>query len=440
MVHTKNRLIKTKPFLYRYKNLKKKLLKIEPKSMHGQLPVAWKNASNFNVVDIYGNKFIDFTSTIFVANIGHANKNLIKNLKKTLNNNFLHSYNYIHKIREKYVSSLLKFSGKNFKKAFLLSSGTEATEAALKLMRLNGIKNKKRKLGIICFEGNWHGRTMGAQLMSNNLNQKKWIGFKDKNIHFFKFPYPWIYDDKKSLKLLELSFKKLKEKIDIKKDVCGAMLETFQGWGAVYYPRSFVQKFVKICRQNNIVVTFDEIQSGFARTGYNFGYEHYKVKPDLICCAKGMGGGFPVSGVIGKKKIMDLPNLGDMSSTNSANPLACTAGLSVLEEITKKKLVSKTAKKGKILKERLNKIKKKMNDNILHISSQGLIGAIVFDKKIKNLNKKLTDVAIDCLNEGLIIVHTGRESIKIGPPLTITEDALEEGLSVLENNIVKNLI
>ena len=78
MISTKNRLIKTKPFLYKYKNLKKKLLKIEPKSMHGQLPVAWKNASNFNVVDIYGNKFIDFTSTIFVANIGHANKNLIK--------------------------------------------------------------------------------------------------------------------------------------------------------------------------------------------------------------------------------------------------------------------------------------------------------------------------------------------------------------------------
>ena len=143
MISTKNRLIKTKPFLYKYKNLKKKLLKIEPKSMHGQLPVAWKNASNFNVVDIYGNKFIDFTSTIFVANIGHANKNLIKNLKKTLNNNFLHSYNYIHKIREKYVSNLLKFSGKNFQKAFLLSSGTEATEAALKLMRLNGIKIKK---------------------------------------------------------------------------------------------------------------------------------------------------------------------------------------------------------------------------------------------------------------------------------------------------------
>jgi 4-aminobutyrate aminotransferase / (S)-3-amino-2-methylpropionate transaminase / 5-aminovalerate transaminase len=439
MIYTKNRLIKTKPYSSKYIKLKKKLAKIEPRSMHGQLPIAWKKAKDFNVIDIHGNKFIDFTSSIFVANIGHANKNLIKNLKKTLNNDFLHSYNYIHKIREKYISKLIKFSGKNFQKAFLLSSGTEATEAALKLMRLNGLKNKKRKLGIICFEGNWHGRTMGAQLMSNNLNQKKWIGFKDKNIHFFKFPYPWIYDEKKSLKLLDLSFKKLKEKVDLKKDVCGAMLETFQGWGAVYYPKSFVQKFIRICRQNNIIVTFDEIQSGFARTGYNFGHEYYNVKPDLICCAKGMGGGFPVSGVIGKKKFMDLPNLGDMSSTNSANPLACTAGLSVLEEITKNKLVLKSKKKGKILTEKLSKIKKKLNGNIIHVSSQGLIGAIIFDKNIKNLNLKLLNVAMDCLNEGLIVVHTGRESIKIGPPLTISEDALEEGLSVLEKNIVKNL-
>ena len=217
------------------------------------------------------------------------------------------------------------------------------------------------------------------------------------------------------------------------------MLETCQGWGAVYYPKSFVQKFIKICHKNNIAVTFDEIQSGFARTGYNFGYEHYKVKPDLICCAKGMGGGFPVSGVIGKKKLMDLPNLGDMSSTNSANPLACTAGFSVLEEIKKKKLVLKSNKRGKILEKNLIRIKQKLNGNIIHISSQGLIGAIIFDKKIRNLNTKLLNVAIDCLNEGLIIVHTGRESIKIGPPLIITEDALEEGLNILEKNIIKNI-
>ena len=212
MILTKNRLIKNKPFSYKYKNLKNKLSKIEPRSMHGQLPIAWKKAKGFNVIDIYGNKFIDFTSTIFVANIGHANKNLIKNLKKTLNSSFLHSYNYIHTIRQKYISELIKFSGKNFQKAFLLSSGTEATEAALKLMRLNGIKNKKRKLGIICFEGNWHGRTMGAQLMSNNLSQKKWIGLRDNNIHFLKFPYPWIYNEKKSLQLLDISLRKLKKK------------------------------------------------------------------------------------------------------------------------------------------------------------------------------------------------------------------------------------
>jgi 4-aminobutyrate aminotransferase-like enzyme len=127
------------------------------------------------------------------------------------------------------------------------------------------------------------------------------------------------------------------------------MIETFQGWGAIYYPKEYVKLLFKICKKNNILITFDEMQSGFARTGYKFGYEYYGVKPDLICCGKGMGGGIPISGVIGKKNLMDLPEVGNMSSTHSANPLACYAGLAVLEEINKKKLLQNTKDKEKIL-------------------------------------------------------------------------------------------
>ena len=100
------------------------------------------------------------------------------------------------------------------------------------------------------------------------------------------------------------------------------MLETFQGWGAVFYPISYVREISKFCKKNDIILSFDEMQAGFGRTGLNFGFEHYKVDPDMICCGKGMGGGIPLSGVLGKKKIMDLPNIGDMSSTNSGNPLS----------------------------------------------------------------------------------------------------------------------
>jgi 4-aminobutyrate aminotransferase-like enzyme len=409
--------------------------------MHGQMPIAWDKAKNFNIFDIAGNKFIDFTSTIFVANIGHSNPRLIKYIKLALSKNFLHSYAYINKIREKYIKKLILFAGKNFQKAFLMSAGTEATEAALKLMRMHGQKQGKRKLGIICFEGNWHGRTMGAQMMSGNIKQKEWIGYQDPNIYHLPFPYPWILKNNESEKFLIDSLKKIEKKINLKKDICGVMIETFQGWGAIYYPKEYVKLLFKICKKNNILITFDEMQSGFARTGYKFGYEYYGVKPDLICCGKGMGGGIPISGVIGKKNLMDLPEVGNMSSTHSANPLACYAGLAVLEEINKKKLLQNTKDKEKILFKKLNQIKDKFPKEILYVQGKGLIAALIFNIRSKNNVKKiLKSIVEECLKNGLLVVYTGRESIKIGPPLTITKEALIEGINVLDQAITKNLI
>jgi len=440
-IKTKNRFIHTLIPAPGTKSLFKSLSKVESRSMHGQMPIAWDKAKNFNIFDIAGNKFIDFTSTIFVANIGHSNPRLIKYIKLALSKNFLHSYAYINKIREKYIKKLILFAGKNFQKAFLMSAGTEATEAALKLMRMHGQKQGKRKLGIICFEGNWHGRTMGAQMMSGNIKQKEWIGYQDPNIYHLPFPYPWILKNNESEKFLIDSLKKIEKKINLKKDICGVMIETFQGWGAIYYPKEYVKLLFKICKKNNILITFDEMQSGFARTGYKFGYEYYGVKPDLICCGKGMGGGIPISGVIGKKNIMDLPEVGNMSSTHSANPLACYAGLAVLEEINKKKLLQNTKDKEKILFKKLNQIKDKFPKEILYVQGKGLIAALIFNIRSKNNVKKiLKSIVEECLKNGLLVVYTGRESIKIGPPLTITKEALIEGINVLDQAITKNLV
>lgn len=440
-IKTKNRFIHTVIPAPGTKGLFKSLSKVESRSMHGQMPIAWDKAKNFNIFDIAGNKFIDFTSTIFVANIGHSNPRLIKYIKLALSKNFLHSYAYINKIREKYIKKLILFAGKNFQKAFLMSAGTEATEAALKLMRMHGQKQGKRKLGIICFEGNWHGRTMGAQMMSGNIKQKEWIGYQDPNIYHLPFPYPWILKNNESEKFLIDTLKKIEKKINLKKDICGVMIETFQGWGAIYYPKEYVKLLFKICKKNNILITFDEMQSGFARTGYKFGYEYYGVKPDLICCGKGMGGGIPISGVIGKKNIMDLPEVGNMSSTHSANPLACYAGLAVLEEINKKKLLQNTKDKEKILFKKLNQIKDKFPKEILYVQGKGLIAALIFNLRSKNNVKKILKLIVEeCLKNGLLVVYTGRESIKIGPPLTITKEALIEGINVLDQAITKNLI
>lgn len=412
----------------------------ESRSMHGQLPIVWHRAKDFNIYDVAGNCWIDFTSTIFVANVGHSNSRVISAIKAALDQPLMSCYAYSNENRAEYHEKLISFAGAPFEKAFLLSAGTEATEAALKLMRMHGQKVGKRRRGVICIEGNWHGRTLGAQMMSSNLAQRDWIGYQDADIHHIPFPYPWLVDEGSAAEFLVKGLKRLTDQgIDLKQDVCGFMLETFQGWGAVFYPHAFVQAIEAVCHENNILLAFDEMQAGFARTGRAFGYQHYGVTPDLICCGKGMGGGVPLSGVLGRAEVMDLPDVGNMSSTHSANPLVCAAGLAVLAEIEERNLVDETARKGELLFTALHDLQLKFSDRIHRILGKGLIAAVLLrDPKTGEPDGAFTSkVAERCMQKGLLVVHTGRESIKIGPPLTITDAALLEGVEVLSEAITE---
>ena len=433
-VLTKHRKIHTSIPCPGTEEILNKLDKYESRSMHGQLPLVWDKAEDFTVYDIAGNQWIDFTSTIFVANVGHSNPRIISSIKTLLDKPIFSCYAYANNLRAEYLEKLINFAGKPFEKAFLLSAGTEATEAAFKLMRMNGRNKNKRRLGVIAIEGNWHGRTLGAQMISSNLSQKEWIGYQDDDVHHIPFPYPWALSGKDPELFLEENLLNLKNKgLDIKKDICGFMLETFQGWGAIFYPEKFVKAIERICRQNDILLAFDEMQAGFARTGHAFGFQHYDVEPDLICCGKGMGGGVPLSGVIGRREIMDLPDIGNMSSTHSANPLVCAAGLAVIEEIESKNLISESERKGKILFSELYKIQQRHPDRISRLMGKGLIAAVLFsDIKTGNADSLFASrVSELCMQKGLLVVHTGRESIKIGPPLTISDEALIEGITVL---------
>jgi 4-aminobutyrate aminotransferase-like enzyme len=436
-VETANRSINTAIPAPGTKDILEKLDSVESRSMHGQIPIIWDSADNFNIFDIAGNKFIDFTSAIFFSNVGHSNPRVKKAIQSMLDKPIMGCYAYGNEIRAKYLKKLIKFCGPNFEKAFLLSAGTEATEAAFKLMRLSGQSKKKNRLGIVAFENNWHGRTLGAQMMSGNLKQKEWVGYSDPDIHHLAFPYPWVLDSESGGSFFSRHMEKLLETgIDPKTDLCGMILETFQGWGAIFYPPDFVQAAKNFCVEHDIVLTFDEMQAGFARTGKAFGYEHYDVVPDLICCGKGMGNGYPLSGVIGKAAIMDLPDVGNMSSTHSANPMACAVGLTVLEEIESGDLIEESRRKGKILKEGLNKLKQESSNRISHILGEGLIIAILFQEPASGEPDSLIAslVAEKCYEKGLLVVHTGRESIKIGPPLSISDEALLEGLNVISES------
>jgi 4-aminobutyrate aminotransferase-like enzyme len=412
----------------------------ESRSMLGQLPIVWDRATDFNVYDKAGNKWIDFTSTIFVTNIGHANPHLKLRLQEVLDRDLIHTYAYVSEIRAEYLKKLVEFVPRQFEKAFLLSAGTEATEAALKLMRLNGLKQGKRKPGVICIEGNWHGRTMGAQMMGGTAKQREWIGYQDPNIYHIPFPYPWALRGKTGKEFLTLGLNRLKKSgVDLGKDICGFMLETFQGWGCVFYPVDFVQEIKHLCERYDILLSFDEMQAGFARTGRLFGYEHYGVDADLICCGKGMSSGLPLSAVLGSKEVMDLPEVGEMSSTHSANPLSCAAGLANIEFIQSHDLVSESARKGKIFHELLNKSKDRYADRISYVFGHGMIAGVIFKNPASGEPDAefASKVCERAMEKGLLVVHTGRESIKVAPPLTIPEDAMKEGVGVLEESIAE---
>ena len=165
---------------------------------------------------------------------------------------------------------------------------------------------------------------------------------------------------------------------------------------------------------------------------------HYGIKPDLVCCGKGAGSGFPLSFILGRSKLLDLPKVGEMSSTHSANPLACVIGNATIKEMINKNLIQNSKQKGLILHKELTKIKKKFPKIIKYIFGKGLVASIVFDKKYhKDINSLVDKIANCCFENGLIVIKTNREAIKIAPPLTITETALREGISVIKNSISK---
>ena len=442
-IKTKYRSIVTKIPVPESVPILERVYETESHSMHGQLPIIWDRAEGVQVYDSWGNKWLDFSSTIFVTNAGHGNKRIVEALNKVINKPLLHTYTFTSPERFEYLNYLIANTPKQFEKAFLLSAGTEATEATLKLMRLNGIKLGKKKGGILCFEGNWHGRTLGAQMMGWNPSQKEWIGYLDPNIYHLPFPYPWRYEAiDNPRKFFRDSIKELIEKNNInpKADLCGIMMETFQGWGAVFYPKEFVQEVALFAKENDLLLTFDEMQAGFGRTGELFGYMNYGVEPDLLACGKGASSSLPLALVLGSKEIMDLPGIGSMSSTHSANPLVCAAGLANLQALIEDGMIQNSKKLGLVFHEKLSLVQKKYSKYISSVQGTGLLAAVIFTDSNKNPLSELCDLISEkCLQTGLLVVHTGRESIKLAPPLVINEEELMEGVEVFSMAVEESI-
>ncbi|MBN2570157.1 MAG: aspartate aminotransferase family protein, partial [Deltaproteobacteria bacterium] len=337
---------------------------------------------------------------------------------------------------------LIETTPDQFEKAFLLSAGTEATECALKLMRMHGQAISPQKIDIVSFQGAMHGRTMGAEMLKGDPHQSAWIGHRDPHMHHLPFPYPWAAKDPSNEKYdwkhhFAEDMHVLEEQGLRFDNIAGFIIESYLGWGAIFYPVAYIQALADFAREHGCLIAFDEIQGGFGRTGKLFVYQHYGVEPDMLCLGKALSGSLPLSAVIGSREIMDLPEFGSMSSTHSANPLCCAAGLANLEAIESGNLIAESERKGGMLHRKLGELKKKYADRISWIFGKGLLAGILFkDPETGEPDTSFPSrVCEKAMQKGLLLVHTGRESIKIGPPLTIPDEALEEGLDTFNESI-----
>lgn len=437
-IETKYRTIKTKIPVPESLPIFERLKKSEPRSMMGQPPIIWHKADDFIIHDRWGNRWIDWSSCVLVSNAGHGRKEIRETLKEIIDQGLLSTYVFVHEKRAELTSMLQELSPdpENYM-AFVLTTGSEATENCIKLSKTYALeKYGPHKKYIITFENAFHGRTMGAQLSGGMEQQKKWL--VDRDPSFVQVPFPDGFKNEDTS--FDLFLKTIRNKWIKPTDIAGIMTESYQGVGPDFLPVEYAQSLQKFCREYDIVLCFDEVQSGFGRTGKMFCYEHYGVKPDLIALGKGITSSLPLAAVVGRKDIMNLYAPGSMTSTHSASPLPVAAAVENLKIIKKERLSERAKEMGDILLPEIEKIQKKHSKQLGCFHGKGLVAGIQVVKSGTKVPDSDTAVKINvaCFQKGLLMfapVGIAGECLKISPPLTIAEDALRESIQVFEEAV-----
>ena len=411
--------------------------KFEPLSMRGMPPIVWEKADDIFVFDKYGNRWLDWSSGVLVTNCGHGAPEVRQAMIDQINSGLVHNYVFPSEERPELAELIASVSPDPLKKVFLLSSGSEATECAIKLSRAHGIQvGGREKIGIIGFDRGYHGRTLASQQAGGMSGQKSWIVNLDKAIINAPFPDGYWEGDSSFdafLKAIENSGMK-------PENIAGVIMESYQGVGPDFAPVEYIQKLRKWCDEHQVVLTFDEVQSGFGRTGKFWAFEHYGVTPDLICCGKGISSGMPLSAVIGRQHIMDHFPPGSMTSTHTGNPVCCAAATANIKKLLAEDLTGNAAKLGAILHERCKAIQKRHPSVIGHVTCAGLVAGlqtIVPGKKEPNHDLAHRVIEL-CYQRGLLLfapVGAWGQTVKICPPLTVTEEALLEACDVLDTAV-----
>ncbi len=393
-----------------------------------------ERAKNACLWDVEGNRYIDFGSGIAVSNTGHSHPRIIEAVKAQLDK-FSHTcamitpYAPFVELAEQLIK---RVPISEPVKAMFVTTGSEAVENAIKVSRASTGRS-----GVISFKGGFHGRTCMAMGLTGKMNPyKAGFGPFPAEIYHAQFPNAFhgisVNDAIQSLN--DLFF------CDIEPSrVAAIIFEPVQGEGGFYQaPPEFAQALREICDQHGIVLIADEVQSGFARTGKMFACEYLGIEPDLMTMAKGIAGGFPISALVGKAKIMDAATPGSLGGTYGGSPLGCVAGLEVLKIIEDEQLCDKALAIGELMGSRL----KHLQQSFPVIGDVRVLGAMVAMELVDQSGKPAVDLTkalvTSARERGLILLSCGVRGnvIRLLPPLTIEKEVLDEGLQILEQCLI----
>ncbi|HEX6397489.1 MAG TPA: 4-aminobutyrate--2-oxoglutarate transaminase [Steroidobacteraceae bacterium] len=418
-------------------DLHKRRIAAIPRGVGNSLAVYADRAQNAELWDVEGRRYVDFASGIAVVNTGHLHPQVKAAMAAQLEK-ITHGCFQVTPY-ESYIALAEALNerapGPTPKKTIFLSTGAEAVENAIKIARY-----ATKRSAVIAFTGGFHGRTLGCIALTGKVQPYK-AGFGPMLPEVFHVPYPMAFHGitpEDSLAAIDNLFK---ADVDPAR-VAAIIIEPVQGEGGFYIaPPEFLRSLRALCDRHGILLIADEIQTGFSRTGKTFAIEHAGIEPDLMTVAKSIAGGVPLSAVIGKAEIMDAPVVGGLGGTFAGSPLACAAGLAVLEVIDKEKLNQRSEQLGARLASRL----KQMQAKFPCIGEVRALGMMVAVELVKNRRADLPDAELTRAvvqaagRRGLILLSCGLYSkvIRILAPLTIPDAQLEEGLGLLEESLAE---
>ena len=371
-------------------------------NLYQRFPVTVEKGLGAHVWDTEGKEYIDCMGGYGVALLGHQNKRVTDALKSQLDKIITVHSSLYNKTREEFLENLFKVAPKKLSQVHLNNSGAEAIEAAMKFAR-----KFTGKPEMVAMNGSYHGKSLGALSITFNPKYRKSFKPLVEKVSFSPFG----------------DIEKLRETVT--DQTAFVILEPIQGESGIHVaPDGFLQDVRKLCDEKGILLIFDEIQAGLGRTGKMWAHQHWETEPDILCLAKGIAGGVPMGATLVRPDILACISKGEHSSTFGGNPLSCAAGTATMQALTQDKLVENSANMGKLFRQGLEQLKEK-HSVIREIRGKGLMIGV-------ELKFEVRDILMEGIEKGLLLLYSGRNILRLLPPLVITEEDVTKSLEILD--------